>query len=257
MVTRLGDVGLLMRALNAYGEDAERAVVRGMRKAARFGHTAVQHTYTRTRDPFKIRASGSYGQAFITQDIPEGAILANAMFYAVFVERGRKKGRPPPFDPILEWVYQKRISARPKPITKPRKPRARKPAPKTPKPDRAAGVDDSRSKAASDAPADKPTGIKKYTKAERAQRKIDRRKKKAARIRKQRAKKQAMKKRFLANQRAVANATGIANAVRWKIARHGTKGRWVVRRTMPKIAKRAVREIKREISILNKNPPRG
>ena len=260
---RLADLRMLERALNSYGVLAEKAVVRGFRKAARFGHTALQYTYTRTRDPWKIRASGSYGQAFITQDIPEGALLANAMFYAVFVERGRRKGRPPPLEPILEWVYQKRLSARPKPLPKPRKPRKRKQKPSSPPPGREPGStpetdpgtdpDGSNGKPPVYDHPKKPR--KKYTKAEREARRRERRKKKAAKIRKERARKSALKKRFREHQKAIETATSIAQRVRWKIAKHGTKGRWVFRRTMPKIAKRAAREIRREITVLNKAPP--
>lgn len=243
---------------------AEHAVVIGMRKAARFGHTAVQHTYTRTRDPFKIRASGSYGQAFITQNIPDGALLANAMHYAVFVERGRKPGKPPPLDPIVEWVYQKRLSARPKPLTRPRRPSARKRAASKPSPprepgavpDRAPGVDPDGANG-TPAKAGPPKPRKRYTKAERAERRMARRKRKVARIRKERARKRALKKRVMAHERAKQAAIGIAMGVRWKIARYGTKGRWVVRRTMPKIAKRASREIRQELQRLNNRPPRG
>lgn len=222
MVARVADLRMLQASINAYGPSAEKAVVSGLRKAARFGHTAVQRTYARTRDPYKIRASGSYGQAFVIGETPVGAFLANAMFYAVFVERGRRKGKPPPLAPILEWVYQKRIAARPKPLIRVKTPKNRKKPFIGPRQQKAGGG--------------------------RAQ-KFGPRKKKG------RKKRGGALQRLRARRHAIRYATDIAQRVRWKIAKHGTKGRWVLRRTMPAIAKRSARDVKRELSRLNKKPP--
>lgn len=253
-VVHLSSFDSLERAISAYGIAGERAVIVALRKTARFGHTAVHRTYTRTRDPFKIRASGSYGQAFITQDIPNGALIANAMRYAFFVEQGRRKGRMPPLKPILEWVYQKRLAARPKPIVRVKRPRKQKEpfiGPTKPR----------KSRAAADGGAgggvgggSEGTGKQRYSKIR--SKKTKRQKRVAMLVRRMRAKKAA-----------VANAMAIAWRVRRKIGKRGLgpyehgfankRGRWVFRRTMPIIAKRAARDIKRELSRLNRHPPRG
>ena len=39
----------------------------------------------------------------------------------------------------------------------------------------------------------------------------------------------------------------IVKAIQWKIAKKGTKGRWPLKRTMPKIAKRAQRELNKSV----------
>ena len=246
--TRLGSTKELQDALYALGKQTENLPVHAMRKAARFGHTAVQRTSTRTRDPFKIRASGSYGQAFVVNNIPEGAILSNAMHYAVFVERGRRKGKPPPLKPIVEWVYQKRIAARPKPLPKPRKPRSKKKPPSKPKPTEGAGDGDNPADQGAGAGRGGPKGAKGSG--------LSARQRKAARIRRGRERKKKLKAKFKAHQRAVKHAEGIAKAVQWIIAKHGTPGRWVLRRTMPAIGKRAAREIRAAIIQISKNPPR-
>ena len=179
----LSQLGPTIRML---GVETERRLIKGLRESARFGHTAVVRTTKRTADPFKIRASGSYENNWIKQDIPQGALVANAIFYAVFVERGRKKGKAPPFDSLMEWVHQKRINVLQGPHVKGR-----------------------------------------GAKAGRARRH--------------------------AAQRVADIAFG--RAVQRKIAKKGTKGRFVLKRTMPMITKFAAREIRRQLRLLAKNPP--
>lgn len=215
MPTRVSPRELPM-AIAAYGREGEKAVVNAMRRAARFGQTALVRTYTRTKDPFRIRASGAYGQAFIVKNITDGAFIANTMHYAVFVERGRKKGKMPPLKPILEWVYQKKLASRPKPLIKVKAPF------KNPK--KLIGPKQQKEKTPKYGPKQSAKG------------------KKLGRLR--------------ARRHAIKNAMGIAQGVRFKIAKHGTKGRWVFKRTMPTIAKRAARETKRELTALSKRPPR-
>lgn len=234
-IVRLISLMQLEKALKAYSKESEKAAIRGLRKAGRFGHTATIRTYTRTRDPFRIRASGSYGQAWLVRDIPDGSMIANAIFYSVFVERGRRPGKPPPLKPILEWVYQKRLSARPKPLI------------------RGARVRRNRKEF---------IGPKKPTKAQREAADFigprePKRRKYGPRPSKEKRRKFALRTRLRARRQAIKTATAIAQKVRWKIAKHGTKGRWVLRRTMPQIAKRVRRDVQAELTKLSRNPPRG
>lgn len=205
---RLGSIIGLQRSLRSYGPVAERSVVIGLRKAARFGQTAAVRTTTRVRDPFRIRASGTYGNSWQALDIPDGAIVVNTAAHAVFVERGRRPGKMPPKDPIENWVYQKRLV---------RRKRIKKTS--------------SASRTGSNGHRKKNTG---------SGRKI--------------------KRRNLNRSRSAFHgmtADEVVHIVRLKIARKGTKGRFVLRKTMPQISKRARRDVRIELRNLSKNPPRG
>ncbi len=111
MVVQKITLAMFAKELERQSASYKAAVVTGMRKTAVFGKTAVVHTIKRTRDPFRIRASGTYEAPgnWITEDIPDGAVLAPIAKHALFVERGRKPGKMPPWDPIKKWVFQKRI----------------------------------------------------------------------------------------------------------------------------------------------------
>lgn len=155
-------------ALRSLGRETERTMIKSLRQSASYGRTAVVRTTKRTRDPYTIRASGSYENNWVTSDLPDGAVLANAVFYALFVERGRKPGKMPPLGPILKWVKQKKVVA---------------------------------------------------VSGREAQ-------------------------------------IAIARLIQRKIGRKGTKGRWVLRRTMPMIAKRAAIDIRKALRDLSNNPPK-
>lgn len=192
--TYLGSIRELGPALEGLGRDTEARVIKSLRESARFGHTAVVRTTRRTRDPHAIRASGSYENNWIKQDLVDGAILANAVFYAVFVERGRRPGRQPPIKPILEWIRQKKIGS----------------------------------------------------KIQGPQRRFSGKGAKAARA--------AAREAMAASQ--LEADTALARAIARKIARKGTRGRWVLRRTMPLITRRAAREIRKGLRDISNNPPR-
>lgn len=223
MVAHKLDIAQLPRALAWYGKSAEQMVIRAMRKSAVFGKTAAVRTYTQTKDPFRIRASGSYGNNWIHDRIPDGGLVANAIFYAVFVERGRRPGKMPPDKPIREWVYQKRLAKRarakkegkPKPKETP-VPASReweKPLPATPGQETA----------------------KRLAWIKSARRPKKKRKKKVWKVK---------------------NVDSFVWLVRRKIARKGTKGRWVLRRSMPQIAGHSAKQVKRELAKLSRMPPR-
>lgn len=157
-------------AIVRQGEAYHRAVITGMRKTAVFGKTAVVSTIKRTKDPYRIRASGTYEASgnWVTKNVDDGAILAPISKHALFVERGREKGKMPPEKAIREWAFQKGI----------------------------------------------------------------------------------FRSGRMSNKKAGAQMNNVAAfvlAVRRKIARRGTKARWPLRRTMPRIASHAQREVRRQL----------
>jgi len=102
----------LKRAMTALGHEVEREVALAHQKAARFGATAVVRTSAKTSP--RPRASGTYDSAWFVTKLEDGAVLENSAGHAYFVEVGRRPGKRPPFNPILEWVYQKRLAKRPR-----------------------------------------------------------------------------------------------------------------------------------------------
>lgn len=192
----------LKSALKHLGVEAENAMAKAMQDAARFGVAAVLRTSAKTKP--RPKASGTYERGWHTVKLEDGATISNSAAHAVFVERGRAPGKRPPKDPLVEWVYQKRLAKRPRPP---------KGAPK--------GKNNEE-----EGPQNKPPGPKK-----------PRRKRK--------------RRRF-----AVTDVDGFVEKVRWKIAKRGIPGRFILRRTMPIIAKRAARESKRVIAKLAAAPPR-
>lgn len=104
-------LAMFAKAFERQTASYEAAVVTGMRKTAVFGKTAVIRTIKRTKDPFRIRASGTYEASgnWVTEDVDGGAVLAPISKHALFVERGRKRGKMPPEKAIREWAFQKRI----------------------------------------------------------------------------------------------------------------------------------------------------
>ena len=99
------------------GKAADQAVRQTMIRVAEYGRAQAQVTSKRK----KLRASGTYDDNFVVL-VAEGtgdtvAQLANAAKHAYFVEEGRRPGRRPPLNPILEWIRLKGL------IKAPRKPK--------------------------------------------------------------------------------------------------------------------------------------
>lgn len=153
--------------------------VLAMRNTAQYGRRAVRHTIKTTKDPHRIRATGVYGNSamWVVQETPTGATLSATSKHALFVERGRRPGKKPPFGRILEWMIQKKVG----------------------------------------------------------------------RIRRGRSATSAVS--------GTDRTRRIVKAIQWKIAKKGTKGRWPLKRTMPAIAKRAQRELRKSVrASLGKKP---
>jgi hypothetical protein len=197
----------LPAALRKHEILVERAMRKAMIKTARFGITAVQKTIRQT-DP-KPYAFGTYSQSWAIQKTKTGAIFGSSAKHSIFVEVGRRPGRMPPLEPILEWVRIKRLGI-PK-ATKKIGAKTRRPATKKTASQKAANA----AKRSAAGTGGKPKRSKKPSKG-------------------------AIKK---------ANAQrSFAFMVQRKIGKKGTKGRYILLRTMPTIQKRADKELKREVA---------
>lgn len=169
----------LRHAIQRYGVVAEKEVVAGLRRAARYGATAVLRTSAKT-DP-RPKAAGTFERSWLVVPLKDGAAVTNSAKHSVFVEAGRRPGKAPPLDAIMEWILQKRFVSR-----------------------------------------------------RRIESKSQGRKTRAVRARHKR----------------------IAFLIQRKIKLKGSTGRWVLRRTMPAIAKRAALETRRAFAKIAKDPPR-
>jgi len=198
------------------------AVRIAMVKTAEFGLGAVRRT-TRQTSPKPI-AHGTYDQAWEIKKTKTGAVLGNSARHSIFVEVGRRPGKMPPLEPILEWVKIKRFKFdKQGKVVKKGQGKKRKGSAKKKSPGQRAADKAQRDLAAKYGPTGsgggpqapkKPKGAKKPSKA--ALRKAE-------------------------HQEAFA----------WMVARaigkRGTQGRYVLLRTMPRIQKYAKREINRQL----------
>ena len=199
-------------ALKSLGSALEGATVKALRRTARFGHTAVVRTMSKTTP--KPEASYTYRNGWTVVKTRTGAILGNSALHSYFVEVGRRAGKMPPFsDPtqgVLLWVQLKRFRFDKEGAIKKRKKKKRKPGSIKKKSPAASKVAAQRKKAQGDGP--------------QAKQPPRRRKAKGAQL--------AAQQRF-------------AYLVAKKISKSGTPGRYVLARTMPAIQKRALREQKK------------
>lgn len=191
-------------------KELSRSMAKGQRGAmietAKFGVTAVQRMIRQTSP--KPIATGSYTQSWGWIKTKTGAIMGSDARHSYFVEIGRKPGRMPPVEAILEWVKVKKIRF-----------------------DKTGKVAVKKKK-------------RKKTAAERAHTKTLNQLSKAHDTKKAKtpstgAKKP--KKPSKAAQQLLKHQTAFAWMVALKIKHKGTKGRYVLLRTMPKIQKRAIR----------------
>jgi hypothetical protein len=98
------DLGPAMRRL---GRNMDTAAVTALRKTARWGAAeALRMSATSSPRP---RATGTFERSFVVTKLPDGAALSNSAAHARFVEIGRKAGRMPPVQAIVDWMIAKRI----------------------------------------------------------------------------------------------------------------------------------------------------
>jgi hypothetical protein len=197
-----------------------------MIETAKFGVTAVQRMIRQTSP--KPIATGSYTQSWGWIKTRTGAIMGSDARHSYFVEAGRKPGKMPPVEAILEWVKAKKIRFDKfgKVAVKRKKTALEKAHNKTLR---------ELSKRHDPAKPKKPKGSKPPVYGPKKPRKPS----KAAR-------------KLLEHQKAFAFMVAL------KIKHKGTKGRYVLLRTMPRIQKRAIRNsriaVKRTISATGTAP---
>ena len=94
-------------ALRKLGRSMDRAAVEALRKTARWGVAeALRVSATSTPRP---RARGTFERSFVVTKLHDGAALSNSARHAIFVELGRRPGKQPPVQAIIEWMIAKRI----------------------------------------------------------------------------------------------------------------------------------------------------
>lgn len=95
----------LPSAMGRLSKAVEREIVRGLRKAGRFGVTQAVRTGLTTRP--RPHARGTYLRSWKMLPVKAGAVISNTSEHAEFVERGRRPGKRPPLKPIIEWIESK------------------------------------------------------------------------------------------------------------------------------------------------------
>ncbi len=89
------------------GPTTQEAIKRGLYEAALFGRTAIIKTSATTKP--RPYATGTYEAAWRVMKSKDGALVGNPTLQSFFVERGRRPGKRPPLDPIIEWLKIKGI----------------------------------------------------------------------------------------------------------------------------------------------------
>jgi hypothetical protein len=166
-----------------------------------------------------VNASQTYSRSWISRRVKDGAIVANSAKHAYFVERGRKPGKGPPIEAIEVWIKLKKLM--------PDKP---------PKVSRQAA----RKAVIGKGPSGNISGAKQR-----------------ARLRKDvELRTKIYRSDFARAQRHRMAIKAMALAISRKIARRGTKARFILAHLLQPIGSRYHREIKRELAKLSLNPPR-
>lgn len=235
---RLASPAQLVLEVDKLQAQTKNAVVRAMQKTAEFGRTAVERTIAKTSP--KPVATNTYRQAWAARKTKNGAILGNTARHAIFVEVGRRPGKPPPYAAILEWVKIKGIKPRAfvEEQAKEKAARGRARTARSAARKRNA-VSRQASKTLKDLSKryDRPSGSRPKPPKTPAQ-------KKAA---KQKSKQRANARKAKAAGKLRRAQEAFALVVMMKIAKRGVTGRYVLARTLPKIGKYAKKQTKIEV----------
>lgn len=100
-------------ALRSLGRDVERAVRIAALKAALRGQALAIEA--------SPRASNAYALSWRVKKLRDGAVVGSTSEHAIFVEEGRKPGKPPPVAPILKWMRDVGIGVEVKPYKRRRR----------------------------------------------------------------------------------------------------------------------------------------
>lgn len=167
----------------------------------------------------KINASQTFNRSWLARRVKDGAILANSAAHAYFVEMGRKPGKGPPLAPIEQWIILKKLM--------PAKP---------PKVSRQAA----RQMAIGRGPSGNISGAKQRARLNRdiaLRAKIYR----------------SEPGRAYRHREAI---KAMARNISRKIARRGTKARFILGGMLQQLGRRYYREIKRGHAKITQSPPR-
>lgn len=99
-------LGPAVRKLTA---QMDRAVVKALQLTARYGATQAVRVSAMTSP--RPRATGTFERSFVVTKLPDGALLSNSAGHARFVEVGRKAGKQPPVQAIMQWMIAKGMAA--------------------------------------------------------------------------------------------------------------------------------------------------
>lgn len=85
-----------------------RDLVRTCRRAAEHGRTqAIRNAAKEGIRPHPGGTGKDYASSFGVTPTSDGAVMGNQAPHAIFVERGRRAGRPPPVSVILLWMFER------------------------------------------------------------------------------------------------------------------------------------------------------
>jgi hypothetical protein len=98
-------------AIRSLAKSFDHAVIDALRKTARYGATAAIRVSAKSSP--RPRALGTFERSFLVTRLPDGAALSNTARHGIFVEVGRKPGKMPPIQAILDWLIAKKIGANP------------------------------------------------------------------------------------------------------------------------------------------------
>lgn len=223
---RLSSVKALERIVRDLGRRMEAAILAASWTAARWGEAEAVRSTMRA----KISASHTFARAWISRRVKDGAIVGNSAAHAYFVERGRRPGKGPPIAPIEEWIKLKKVM----PVKPPRESRQA-----SQKYAYGRGV-------TGDVLAGQSRGKGgKYAAAQR--------------VRLQKIAKQRERFHRSDTARGYRHRMAIramAMNISRKIARRGTKARFILGKMLQPLGRRFHRDIKRELAKISLNPPR-
>lgn len=166
-----------------------------------------------------VSASQTHARSWVSRRLKDGAVVGNSAKHAYFVERGRRPGKGPPIEAIEVWIKLKRLM--------PDKP---------PKISKQAA----RKAVIGRGPSGNISGAKQR-----------------ARLNKDIANRTKIHRSdFARAQRHRQAIRAMALAISRKIARRGTRARFILGHLLQPIGSRYHREIKRELAKLSINPPR-
>ena len=98
-------------AVRSLAKRFDGAVIEALRKTARYGATMAVGVSAKSSP--RPRARGTYERSFLVTKLPDGAALSNTARHGIFVEVGRKPGKMPPIQAIVDWLIAKKVGRDP------------------------------------------------------------------------------------------------------------------------------------------------